>query len=151
MISDFIALSKKQTWWSNTVIIITGDHGHPLPESNNKAQDFRIPMLWIGGALNETGVVIGKVVSQLDIAATLSAQVELPAMFPFSKNALDSSAKSWAFFSFNDGFGFVDSTGRMVYDNVGRRPIFSEGVTLSGKIEAGQAMMQFVYEDFLKK
>ena len=152
VVGDFIDKCSQQPWWNNTVVIITGDHGHPLPESKNKADDFRIPMLWIGGALNKKGLVIDKVVSQLDLAATLSKQAGLdPGVFPFSKNALDSKSKGWAFFTFNDGFGFVDSTGRLVYDNIGKRPIMLEGKAGPEEIEAGKAMMQSVYEDFLGK
>jgi phosphoglycerol transferase MdoB-like AlkP superfamily enzyme len=152
IVSDFITKCRQQRWWNNTVIIITGDHGHPLPESNNKAEAFRTPMLWIGGALIKKGIVIDRVVSQLDIAATLSKQAGLgPVIFPFSKNALDTISKAWAFFTFNDGFGFVDATGRLVFDNVGRQPIQQEGAAGAGQIEAGKAMMQTVYDDFLKK
>lgn len=152
IVGEFIDKCSRQPWWDNTVIIITGDHGHPLPATNNKADDFRTPMLWIGGALNKKGIVIDKVVSQLDIAASLSKQVGLNlANFPFSKNVFDTTSKSWAFFTFNDGFGFVDSSGRLVFDNVGKLPIHQEGNTGPGKTEAGKAMMQVVYDDFLKK
>ena len=152
VLNEFIDKCSKQPWWNNTVMIITGDHGHPLPESGNKADDFRTPMLWVGGALNKKGVVIDKVVSQLDIAATMSKQVGLNAAnFPFSKNIFDPATKSWAFFTFNNGFGFVDSTGRLVFDNVGKQPIQQEEVTSKRQIEAGKAMMQFVYDDFIKK
>jgi len=152
VVGDFINKCSNQPWWNNTLIIITGDHGHPLPESNNKAQDFRSPMLWIGGALNKKRIVIDKVVSQLDIAATLSKQAGFdPGVFPFSKNIFDVTSKPWAFFTFNDGFGFVDSTGRLVYDNVGKLPILSEGKAGPKEIEAGKAMMQHIYEDFLAK
>ncbi len=152
VVGDFIDKCSKQAWWNNTIVIITGDHGHPLPESNNKAQDFRSPMLWIGGALNTKGIVIEKVVSQLDIAATLSKQAGIdPGVFPFSKNIFAATSKPWAFFTFNDGFGFVDSTGRLVYDNVGNLPILSEGKAGPKEIEAGKAMMQHIYEDFLTK
>lgn len=152
VISDFIDKCSKEPWWNNTLVIITGDHGHPLPENGNKADDFRTPMLWIGGALSKKGVVIDKIVSQLDIAETLSKQVGLRAgRFPFSKNILDTASKSWAFFTFNDGFGFVDSAGRLVFDNVGKLPIRQDGGSGAKETEAGKAMMQFVYEDFLKK
>jgi phosphoglycerol transferase MdoB-like AlkP superfamily enzyme len=150
VVSDFIDQCRQQPWWANTVIIITGDHGHPLPDNGNKADEFRIPMLWIGGALNQQGIVIDKVVSQLDIAATISEQAGLKkGLFPFSKSISDST--SWAFFTFNDGFGFVNSTGRLVFDNVGKQPMQSEGSAGSKEIEAGKAIMQFTYEDFLKK
>ena len=133
-------------------MIITGDHGHPLPESGNKADEFRTPMLWIGGALNKKAVIIDKVVSQLDIAAMLSKQVGLNAgNFPFSKNSLDPITKSWAFFSFNNGFGFVDSLGRLVFDNVGKILIKEDGNIGTKEMEAGKAMQQFVYDDFIRK
>ena len=152
VVFDFITECRKQSWWQNTLLIITGDHGHPLPESPDKANDFRIPMLWLGGALVPGQEVVSKIVSQLDIAATLSSQLGMDGQFfPFSKNVLDSSGRQWAFFTFNNGFGFIDSTGRLVYDNVGRRPIHQEGGVGAARVEAGRAMMQYVYDDFLKK
>lgn len=152
VIGEFIEKCSKESWWNNTIMIITGDHGHPLPESGNKADEFRTPMLWIGGALNKKAVIIDKVVSQLDIAAILSKQVGLNAgNFPFSKNSLDPLTKSWAFFSFNNGFGFVDSSGRLVFDNVGKMPIKEDGNIGTKEMEAGKAMQQFVYDDFMRK
>jgi phosphoglycerol transferase MdoB-like AlkP superfamily enzyme len=152
VIGEFIDSCKIQPWWKNTLVIITGDHGHILPDSDHRADDFRTPMLWLGGALNRDGVVIEKTVSQLDIAATLSAQLGLDkTKFPFSKNVFDLQEKPWAFFTYNDAFGFVDSTGRLVFDNIGKRPIEREGKTGAKQIEAGKAMMQRVYDDFLKK
>src|SRR5688572_15799245 len=152
VVGEFIEKCSKESWWNNTVMIITGDHGHPLPESGNKADEFRTPMLWIGGALNKKAFIIDKVVSQLDIAAMLSKQVGLNAgNFPFSKNSLDPFTKSWAFFSFNNGFGFVDSLGRLVFDNVGKMPIKEDGNIGTKEIEAGKAIQQFVYDDFIRK
>jgi len=152
VVSDFIDRCSQRSWWKNTVIIIIGDHGHVLPASDNKADDFRTPMLWMGGALNKKGVIIDKVMSQLDIAAMLSKQMGLNAgNFPFSKNSLDPFTKSWAFFSFNNGFGFVDSSGRLVFDNVGKMPIKEDGNIGPKEMEAGKAMQQFVYDDFIRK
>lgn len=152
VIGEFIDSCSRQPWWNNTVVIITGDHGHLLPETGHRADDFRTPMLWLGGALNRKGIVVDKTVSQLDIAATLAAQFGLDqTKFPFSKNVFDPFTKPWAFFTFNDGFGFVDSSGRLVYDNIGQRPIEREGNSGAPQIRAGKAMMETVYDDFLKK
>ena len=152
VVYDFIQECTKQPWWDNTVIVITGDHGHPLPASGNKADEFHIPMLWLGGALNRTGLVIDKVVSQLDIATTLIRQLNVTTPdFPFSKNILDSTGRNWAFFTFNNGFGFIDSVGRLVYDNVGKQPISKEGSVGELEETAGKALMQWVYDDFSKK
>lgn len=151
-VADFIDKCSKQSWWNNTVMIITGDHGHRLPETDNKADEFRIPMLWTGGGIKQKGIVIDKIISQVDIAAMLSKQAGLDSdSFPFSRNLLDSAVKQWAFFSFNDGFGFVDSSGKLVFDNVGKRIIRQEGNTGPKEIEAGKAIQQFIYEDFIQK
>lgn len=151
-IGRFIEQCKLQPWWNNTVVIITGDHGHRLPETADKADEFRIPMLWLGGALNTKGIVIDKVISQIDIAATLSTQAGLSSQgFTFSRNAADSLYKPWAFFTFNNGFGFVDSAGHTVFDNVGKRPIYQSSATGKNQTEAGKALQQFTYEDFIKK
>ncbi|RZM17932.1 MAG: alkaline phosphatase family protein, partial [Pedobacter sp.] len=106
VIGEFIDKAKQSTWWKNTVIIIIGDHGHPLPSTGKRADDFRTPMLWLGGAVIDTGKVIDRTVSQLDIAAMLSAQLGWKnEYFPYSKNSLDPRVKPWAFFTFNNGFG----------------------------------------------
>jgi len=152
VIGDFITKCSQQPWWKHTIVIITGDHGHRLPDTGHPADDFRIPMLWLGGALQQTGVAVNKISSQLDIASTLINQahfVENP--FPFSKNILDDATNEWAFFTFNNGFGFVDTTGRLVFDNVGKLPIQKEGNAGAKEMEAGKVMQQFTYEDFLRK
>lgn len=152
VVADFIRECSRQPWWSNTILVITGDHGHRLPESDKEADDFRIPMLWLGGALQQKGMMIDKVISQLDLAATLSKQAGFTQnYFPFSKNILDPSVLPWAFYTFNNGFGFVDSSGRLVFDNVGKLPVQQEGATGAKEIEAGKAMQQSTYEDFLRK
>lgn len=151
-VGDFVAQCSRQPWWNNTVLIITGDHGHRLPATDKQADDFRIPMLWLGGALQQKSMVIDKVTSQLDLAAMLARQAGFKEKyFPFSKDILDSVVHPWAFFCFNDGFGFVDSTGRLVFDNVGKQPVQQEGATDPKKTEAGKILQQFTYEDFLRK
>lgn len=152
VIGDFVDQCSKQPWWKYTLLIITGDHGHRLPATTSSADDFRIPMLWLGGALRQRGVAVNKIVSQIDIATTLSRQAGFKGNdFPFSKNIFDPVTKEWAFFNFNNGFGFVDSSGRVVFDNVGKRLISQQGQVGAAEIEAGKAMQQFTYEDFLRK
>lgn len=152
VIDDFIQECRRQPWWNNTVLIITGDHGHRLPETGKQADDFRIPMLWTGGALLQKGIVMDRVISQLDIATTLVQQAGMAGnYFPFSKNFLDSTSHPWAFFNFNNGFGFVNPSGRLVFDNVGKQPIQQEGNIGPREIEAGKVLQQTTYEDFLRK
>jgi phosphoglycerol transferase MdoB-like AlkP superfamily enzyme len=152
VLGDFIEKARQSSWWNNTLIIIIGDHGHPLPSTGKRADDFRTPMLWLGGAVTNRGTVIDRTVSQLDIAAMLCAQEGWKNdYFPYSKNSLDPEILPWAFFTFNNGFGFVDSSGRLVYDNVGKLPIQQEGNSGAQQIRAGQALQQNTFGDYVNK
>lgn len=150
VIGNFVSFCKRQSWWHNTLIVIVADHGHPLPETGKKEDNFKIPMLWLGGALKSTGV-IANVTSQLDLAPTLARQVESQQAFPFGQDLFDSTAKKWAFFTFNNGWGFVQGSKTAVYDNVGKQLVRELGGAESLHIRAGQALQQHTYQDYLDR
>lgn len=147
----FISELKKLPLWQNTIVIISADHGHYLPPTGKRADDFRIPVLWMGGALKKNAT-ISNVVSQLDIAGNLAHQLHFPDNpFRFSKNIFDPVAKHWAFFTFNDGMGFVTDSSRLLFDNAGKKTVFAEGKTNAAQEKIAKALMQKVYADFLKR
>src|SRR5690606_2568520 len=37
---DFINRAKTADWWKNSLLVITADHGHRLPFTGEKADDF---------------------------------------------------------------------------------------------------------------
>jgi phosphoglycerol transferase MdoB-like AlkP superfamily enzyme len=149
---DFIQQCKKQPWWDNTVIVIIADHGHGLLEPSNWMENFKIPMLWLGGALDTTGMEVNKVASQIDLATTLVKQAGASQhLFPFSKNIFDSTVRPWAYFSFNNGFGFVQPQQQFVFDNVGKQLILQKGNLSEIDIKAGKAMQQFTFQDYVDK
>jgi phosphoglycerol transferase MdoB-like AlkP superfamily enzyme len=152
VIFDFISTCKQQPWWSNTVVIIIADHGHPLPETDRKINNFKIPMLWLGGALQKTDTIINKVISQTDLATTLTRQLGFDRNhFPFSKDIFASHSEEWSLFRFKDGFGFVTASQYYVFDNIGKQIIESNGAVLENDLKAGKALQQTYYDDFLKK
>ena len=152
VIYTFINELKKLPVWKNTLVIISADHGHYLPITGKRADDFRIPLLWLGGALNKKSLIINKTVSQLDIAGSLERQFQFTKSdFPFGKNLFDSSTKHWAFFTYNDGIGFVTDSSRILFDNAGKRVVFEEGRVGKGQTDIAKALMQVVYSDFLKR
>jgi phosphoglycerol transferase MdoB-like AlkP superfamily enzyme len=149
---DFIAKSKKQTWWDNTLIVVIADHGHRIPETGNKIDDFKIPMLWLGGALEKKGIEIKNVYSQIDLASTVLSQVNLNSYaYNWSKNIFDKNIKPWAFFAFNNGFGFVNHSKQYVFDNVGQKIIQSKGNVSPKEQDYGKALMQRMFQDYLDK
>jgi phosphoglycerol transferase MdoB-like AlkP superfamily enzyme len=153
IIGDFIVKSKMEPWWENTLIVFVADHGHPLPghDPNDRPSKFRIPLIFSGGALKTKGV-INNIGSQTDIATTILDQLKLPAdKFKWGKDLLDSSAKQFAFYSFNNGFGFVTPKGTATVDNVSKKLIYKDAGFDTTNLKYGKAYMEFSYEDYLRR
>jgi phosphoglycerol transferase MdoB-like AlkP superfamily enzyme len=151
-VASFISLAKTQPWWTNTIVMIVADHGHRLPRTNKKENDFKIPILMLGGAITRH-VNHSNVGGQTDLPATIWGQVVAGTVnpFPWSKNLLDSSASHWAYFSFNNGFGWASDSAMFIYDNVGRRIIESRGRLDSLQLRRGKAFLQRSFQDYLEK
>lgn len=152
-IGVFVNRLKKDSLWKNTLIVFVADHGHPLPGHDpvDRPSKFHIPLIFSGGALKLKGV-ISTIGSQTDIVRTVLDQLDIPSpKFLWNKDLLDSSARSFAFYSFNDGFGFVTPSGTVTMDNVSRKVIYKIGVVDSSEIDCGKAYMQLSYQDFLNR
>ena len=152
VVYNFINELKKMPSWQNTIVIISADHGHYLPITGKRADDYRIPILWLGGALKKQNVVIEKTVNQLDMAGSLAQQLHFKTdPFTFGKNVFDSTSQHWAFFTYNDGIGFVTDSSRTLFDNAGKRIVFDEGNTNKEHERIAKALMQKLYADFLSR
>ena len=152
MVYDFIRLCKHQPWWEKTIVVIIADHGHILLQPSDPVENFKIPMLWLGGALNASGIEVNTAASQTDLAHTLASQFNSSSkLFPFSKNILDPATLPWAFYSFNNGFGFMQDKKGFVFDNVGKQVIIEKGKTTTTDLDAGQALQQMIFQDFIEK
>jgi len=153
IIGHFINTLKEDTLWKNTLIVFVADHGHPLPgyDPNDRPSKFRIPLIFSGGALSMKGR-IDNYGSQTDIVTTVLDQLDLPTKdFKWGKDLLDSSAKQFSFYCFNNGFGFVTPKGTETMDNVSRKPIFISPGYDTSDLKYGKAYMQFSYQDFLDR
>ena len=104
--------------WDSTLVVLVADHGYPYPATVQtwQPQRYRIPVIFTGGAIREPQRV-EQVCSQIDIIPTLLAQMGIDhSVYTFGKNALDSTATPFAFYSFNDGFGLIIATDTVVID-----------------------------------
>jgi phosphoglycerol transferase MdoB-like AlkP superfamily enzyme len=152
VVYEFIAQCRRQPWWNNTIVVIVADHGHRLLSTAKKADDFRIPLLFLGGGLAKSGLQYSRLGSQTDMAATLLAQLGYNhKSFRWSKNLLDSSAKQWAWFSFNNGFGYREPAGGVVFDNVGKLIIEKDGPSPELFLQKGRMLQQLSFQDYLDK
>lgn len=152
-LGDFIQRAKTKPWWNNTLIVILADHGHPMPKTNGGlSAEFRIPMLWLGGVVGPQGVRVDSLGSQTDIASTLLNQLGYDSSeFTWSNDLLRKGRTPYAFYSFNNGFGWVRPEGTFVYDNVGKRDAEIWGKPDSIDKETGKAYLQMLFGDYLQR
>jgi phosphoglycerol transferase MdoB-like AlkP superfamily enzyme len=154
-IGAFIANASREPWWDSTLVIIIADHGHPLPRlqapvGETASQLYHIPMLWLGGALAVRDTVITVVGSQVDVAPTLLAQLGLShASYKWGKNLLAADVQPFAFFSYLDGFGWVDAHGRLVYSYNTHQVMQHTPDADERAVRAGEAYQRLTYQDFL--
>jgi len=152
-IGSFLDWAKQTNWWKNTLIIMVADHAARIYDDmpNYKQNVFRIPMLWVGGALTKHGVRISKIGSQVDIPVTLLDQLGLKGDFPFSKDLLSDKSKSFAFYTYNEGFGFITDSSAVGFDLKSRTTMMSEGKDPISAEKKGKAFLQVLFNDYLKR
>jgi phosphoglycerol transferase MdoB-like AlkP superfamily enzyme len=155
VIGDFIEEAKEQPWYKNTLIVILSDHGHRSPKHEgafNSPKKFKIPMLWLGGALNKTGIEVDNIASQIDLSYTLLDLLKGDTTdFKFSKNIFNPSESQYAHYIFNKGFGTVSKNGYYVFDYMSEKPIVKHGSDASKLDSLGKAITQNSFQDFLDR
>lgn len=149
-LGKFIEKMKQLPQWKDLLIICLPDHGFYYPREglNTQPKFYHIPMLWLGGAVKKP-MQIDKLMNQTDMAATLLGQLGISHdEFTFSRNVLGSDyTYPFAFYSYNNGFAFCDSTGATVIDNTSGQTIYAYPDENISRMEKGQAILQSLYDD----
>ena len=149
-LGKFIDRLKQTPAWKDLLVICLPDHGfyYPREGSNAMPRFYHIPLLWLGGAVKQP-MQVDKIMTQTDLAATLLGQLGLEhTAFTFSRNVLGSDYKyPFAFYSFNNGFSFRDSTGVTVFDNNSGSILFDGPEADESRLDKGKAILQTVYDD----
>ncbi len=120
-LGEFFALARTQPWYDNTLFIIVADHSHNSYRNwHPQSREYhKIPMLFYGNAIREEyrGTVWHKLGNQHDLAATLLGQLDLPAAnFRFSKNLFNPSVPEFAYYTTEDGVGWIRNNGYFTYE-----------------------------------
>jgi phosphoglycerol transferase MdoB-like AlkP superfamily enzyme len=151
-LGDFVAKAKRQPWWKNTLIIIVADHGHRFPgkSANRDISKYKIPMLWLGGALKTKGIM-DKYAAQTDIPATLLGQLSISAKdYQYSRNIFGKQP-SFGYYVYNGGFGILNDSSAVVYDCVINKPVLKRGPSAKDLENIGKAYIQDIYTDIEKR
>ncbi len=153
-IGAFVDSLKQTALWEDLLLVLMPDHGFCYPRTGFKSAPHvhHIPVIWTGGAVKQP-VKIDKLMNQTDVAATLLAQMDIDhSDFLFSRNVLSEQYKDqFAFYTFVDGFCYIDSTGAILYDNAAGKVLENMG---NGTVEQnlnrenrGKAILQTLYDD----
>lgn len=158
-INAFLNNSKKYDWYKNTLFIFVADHGHVLPKNAYDIympQRYHIPLLFYGEVIKDEfiGKTFENIGSQADIAATLLAQLDIPAKeFIWSKNMLNPYIKPFAFFSWENGMGFIDPQQCVTFDTIGNVVAYDSNPENKKQsaltLNNAKAFLQKIYQQFI--
>lgn len=159
-INAYLTAAKKQNWYKNTLFIFVADHGHIYPKNKYdifEPERYHIPLLFYGDVIKNEykGKKINVTGSQQDIAATLLAQLNINTKdFLWSKNLLNPYTKSFAFFTWDNGLGFVNDKHCVTFDNVGKSVLYNNkpknSIETINNLKLGKSYLQSVYQQFIK-
>lgn len=160
-IGDFIRKAKREPWFDNTLFVFVSDHSHNSPYNHpfNDPAYRRIPMLFYGNVIDTAFVTERAIVAaQTDLAATLLAQLGQPySQFRYSKNLFAKWLHPHAFYSFEEGFGFVNCDGWIRWSVDGRADFevneipfscYGEPADSLTLLKNGQAILQQLSVDY---
>ena len=152
-LGSFLDWAKGTDWWKNALIIMVADHCARIYSDmpNYKQNVFKIPMLWVGGAISKTGLRVRKLGSQVDIPTTVLDQLGIKGSFPFGKDLFSDQSKSFAFYTYNEGFGFITDSSAVSLDLKSKTLVLSEGKDPASAEKKGKAYLQVLFNDYLKR
>jgi phosphoglycerol transferase MdoB-like AlkP superfamily enzyme len=155
----YINAAKQKSWYKNTLFVIIADHGHRIPGNLTEYDPdrYRIPLLFFGEVIKPEfkGSRVNKTGSQTDLAATLLKQLNLDyKRYLWSKDLLNPDTPEFAFFNWDNGFGFANKEQIISFDNIGRNMISKKNLSGSASdsilTKNGKAYMQEVFRQYLE-
>lgn len=158
-INSFLMEARKQPWYPNTLFIFIADHGHALPRLTNEVytpERYHIPLLLYGDVIKPAyrGKNYSNIGSQTDLAATLFTQLGMNArQFTWSKNLLNPYTKQFAYFSWDNGLGFITPEQSVSFDNTGKNILYQKhqgNVDQGAALQKGQAYLQAAFQEFIE-
>jgi len=159
-INAYLNNAKKTEWYKNTLFVFIADHGHLLPKNTNDIyvpQRYHIPLLLYGDVIKDAykGRRMTQTGSQTDVVATVLGQLNISAKdFVWSKNLLNPYVKPFAFFSWDNGMGFINNKQCVTFDNVGRTILYNTDAKDTVQTEEllidAKSYLQNVYQQFIE-
>lgn len=141
---------KQSPVWDNLLVMILPDHGFRYTKTGLSSDPHvhHIPVLWVGGAVKEPRI-IDRFIGQSDMAATILGQLGIDhSDFRFSRNVLSCSySYPFSYYTYNNGFCFIDSTGVTLYDDDASECLINDSFGSEIRLDRGKAILQTLYDD----
>ncbi len=155
-LGEFFNKVRKLPLYDSTLFILVADHSHSSYYNWYPGQrEYRhIPLLMTGGALKPAfrGTRWEKLGNQHDLPATILAQMVIPGdEFTWSKNLLNPYSPEFAYFSNENGFGWI-RPGIQYSMDLGKDWIYSYDIppAFSDSIRReGEAYLQVLFGEYL--
>jgi phosphoglycerol transferase MdoB-like AlkP superfamily enzyme len=155
-LGQFFEKAKNQSWFNNTLFIIVADHSHNSYRNWHpySKEYHKIPLLFYGNVIRDEfkGTVWHKMGDQYDIATTLLAQLSLPHdRFHWSKNLFNPFVPDFAYYTTEDGVGWLRPNAYFVYD---KKPDYYHFREIDPSIQdsiirEGKAYLQAVFSEYM--
>jgi phosphoglycerol transferase MdoB-like AlkP superfamily enzyme len=145
---------KRDSLLTNTLVIITADHGSTWPGNfgNSPPEKFHIPLIWYGGALSVSDTLINTVVNQTDIAKSLLGQMGIENQdFIFGKNFFTANTPEKTIYAFNNGYGYVSDSLIYYYERDPDKYTVVKGKISKDALDQGKAFMELLYDDLMDR
>jgi phosphoglycerol transferase MdoB-like AlkP superfamily enzyme len=149
----FLDKAKTTEWWKNTLVVLIADHcrrnSEKIPVYSQEI--YKIPMLWLGGALSVRNIRVEKNGNQVDLPLTLANQLNIRSSFPFSKDLFSEGSASFSFYTYNEGFAFIKDSSTAIYDVKLKRNVFEKGNDPGTMEKLGKSFLQVLFDDYLSR
>ena len=158
-LGDYLKKAATMPWYANTLFVIVADHGHRLPMQRLilDPESRRIPLLFFGEVIKPEyrGMKIHKAGGHHDIPSTILYQMALNASaYQWSKNLLNPLTPSYAFYQFEETFGYIEDTKWAVYSYNTETVINHSHPLTTPEMDSllikGQSYMQRLYAQYQK-
>jgi phosphoglycerol transferase MdoB-like AlkP superfamily enzyme len=158
-LGEFFQAARNQSWYDSALFIIIADHSHNSYRNwHPQSREYRlIPLLFYGNVINPAfrGTIWPKIGNQHDLPATVLAQLGLPYKeFHWSKNMLNPYVPEFAYYSTEDGLGWIRYYAYYTWDAGPDYLYWSWFITEEVKdtvMLEGKAYLQEVFKEYMEK
>ncbi|MFN0014503.1 MAG: LTA synthase family protein [Saprospiraceae bacterium] len=153
-IGEFFRKSAGEPWFENTVFVLVADHGHLQPNGHtmDTPRSRQVPLIIAGPLIsaNWRGRVLEKIGNHHDIPATLLQALGLPSTdYTWSKNLLAADATDFAYYSNENGLGWITPQGAGFFPFAQKRWQVYSGNIEPASETAARAYLQVLYDEYL--